>query len=121
MPREEVLGVAEKLGAISFDTDGADFAREKLPEGGEACTFVTLLMRHGLWEKDPALALVGKIVCAANGHPERSPFHKPEGEGLSAIAHGFALMTRDDHCKIAWESPMYDALYEWAKKKVANA
>jgi hypothetical protein len=119
VPREEVLKTAEALDAISFDTDGADFAREQLPEG-EICTFVTLLMRHDLWEKDPALALVGKIVCAANGHPERSPFHEPEGDGLSAIAHGFALMTEDDHQKIAWETPMYDALYEWAKKKTSG-
>ena len=120
VPREEVLDVANKLGAVSFDIDGADFSREKLPEGGEACTFVTLLMRHGLWEKDSALALVGRVVCAANGHPERSPFHEVEGEGLSAIAHGFALMTQDDHEKIAWETPMYDALYEWARAKIRN-
>jgi len=119
VPRDEVLDVAGKLGATSFDIDGADFARTQLSDG-EACTFVTLLMRHGLWEADPALALVGKVVCAANGHPERSPYHEPEGKGLSAIAHGFALMTEDDHRKIAWETPMYDALYEWAKEKVKS-
>ena len=119
VPREQVLKTARALDAISFDTEGADFAHEQLPEG-ETCTFVTLLRSHGLWEKDPALALVGKIVCAANGHPERSPFHEPEGDGLSAIAHGFALMTQDDHQKIAWETPMYDALYEWARAKVKS-
>ncbi len=117
VPREQVLETAKALGATSFDTEGADFSREQLPEG-ETCTFVTLLMRHGLWEKDPALAVVGKIVCAANGHPERSPYHEAEGEGLSAIAHGFALLTQDDHRKIAWETPIYDALYEWAKAEV---
>ncbi len=117
VPREDVLDVAKKLGAISFDVDGADFSRERLPEG-EVCTFVTLLMRHDLWEKDPALALLGKIICAANGHPERSPYHEPEGDGLSAIAHGFALLTQDDHQKVVWETPMYDALYGWAKTRV---
>ena len=117
--RDEVLEVAKKLGAKSFDAKGADFAREQLPEG-QICTFVTLLRRHGLWEKNPALALVGKIVCAANGHPDRSPFRESEGDGLSAIAHGFALLTQDDHQKVIWETPLYDALYEWAKAKVKS-
>ena len=118
--RDEVLEVARELGATSFDAKGADFSREELSEG-ETCTFVTLLMRHDLWRKDPALALVGKIVCAANGHPERSPYHEHEGDGLSAIAHGFALLTQDDHRKIARETPMYDALYEWAKVEVGKS
>lgn len=75
-------------------------------------------MHRDLWRKDPALALVGKVVCATNGHPERSPYHESEGAGLSAIAHGFALLTQDNHQKIAWKTPMYDALYEWAKAKI---
>lgn len=120
VPRDEVLEVADKLGAKSFDVPGADFSREQRPEG-EVCTFVTLLMRYDLWRRDQALSLVGKIVCAANGHPERSPYHESEGAGLSAIAHGFALLTQDDHRKIAWETPMYDALYEWAKVEVKKS
>jgi len=40
----------------------------------------------------------------------------PESAGLSAIAHGFALVHGDrDHEKIRLESPMYDALYAWCQ------
>lgn len=117
--RDEVLEVAEKLGAKSFDAKGADFSHEQTPEG-EVCTFVTLMMQHNLWGRDPALDLVAKIVSTADVDPERSAYHEAEAAGLSAIAHGFALLSEDDHQKIAWEAPMYDALYEWAKRKTTS-
>ena len=41
VPRDEVLEVAEKLGAKSFDAKGADFSHEQTPEG-EVCTFCLL-------------------------------------------------------------------------------
>ncbi len=119
VPRDQVLEVAERLGAKSFDAKGADYSHRETPEG-EVCTFVTLMMEHGLWGKDPALDLVARIVSTADVHPDRSAYHEPEAEGLSAIAHGFALLTDDDHKKIAWETPMYDALYEWAKRKTSS-
>ncbi len=111
--------MAKKLEAKSFDAKGADFPHEQTPEG-EVCTFVILMMQHNLWGKDPALDLVAKIVSTADVNPERSAFHEPEAAGLSAIAHGFTLISEDDHQKIAWEIPMYDALYEWAKRKTAS-
>ena len=116
---DEVLDVAKKLGAKSYDSKGADFSHEQTPEG-EVCTFVTLMMHHDLWGKDPALDLVAKIVSTADVNPEHSAYHEPEEAGLSAIAYGFAVLSEDDHRKIAWETPMYDALYEWAKKKTAS-
>ncbi len=117
--RDEVLDVAGKLGAKSFDATGADFSHEQTPLG-EVCTFVTLMQRHALWGKDPALDLVAQIVSAADVDPERSAYRKPEAAGLSAIAHGFALLCADDHQKIAWETPVYDALYEWARRKTVG-
>ncbi len=119
VPRDEVLEVAERLGAKSFDAEGADFSHEQTPDG-EVCTFVTLMRRHGLWGKDPALDLVAKIVSTADVKPERSAYHELEAAGLGAIARGFALLSEDDHQKIAWETPMYDALYEWARKKSSS-
>jgi hypothetical protein len=45
----------------------------------------------------------------------------PEGPGLSAIAHGFALLHgAEDHRKIELETPMYDALYAWCQGEVAT-
>jgi len=114
---EHVLDKAKELGAKSFDAKGADFSHERLSEG-EVCSFITLMVNHKLWGKEPALDLVGKIVCTADVDPERSAYHEPEGAGLRAIAHGFALLTKDDHQKLAWEFPLYDALYEWAKARV---
>lgn len=119
VPRDQVLEKAKKLGAHSFDAKGAEFSHEQTP-AGEVCSFITLMMRHDLWGKDPALDLVGKIVSTADVNPERSAYHEPEGAGLSAIAHGFALLTEDDHQKLAWESTMYDGLYEWAKEKTKH-
>ena len=116
VPRGQVLEKAEELGAKSFDAKGADFSHEQLPEG-EVCTFITLMRKHALWGQDPALDQVGKIVSTADARSERSAYHEPEGVGLSAIAHGFALLTQDDHQKLKWEFPLYDALYEWAKRK----
>lgn len=117
--RDEVLDVAKKLGAKSFDAKGADFSHEQTSEG-EVCTFVTLMQHHDLWGVDPALDLVAKIVSTADVNPERSAYREPEAAGLSAMAHGFALLSDDDHRKIAWETPMYDALYEWAKHKTTS-
>jgi len=119
VPRDEVLEVAERLGAKSFDAEGADFSHEQTPDG-EVCTFVSLMRCHGLWGKDPALDLVAKIVSTADVKPEWSEYHEPEAAGLGAIARGFALLSEDDHQKIAWETPMYDALYEWARKKSSS-
>ena len=45
----------------------------------------------------------------------------PYGRGLKAIAYGFAyLHGKDDHTKIAVESPMYDALYAFCQQQAAQ-
>lgn len=43
----------------------------------------------------------------------------PESRGLEAIARGFMYLGVDDQRQLALELPVYDALYEWAKRKVA--
>jgi hypothetical protein len=45
----------------------------------------------------------------------------PEAAGLKAIAHGFALVHgENDHEKIRLETPLYDALYAWCQRQVAD-
>jgi hypothetical protein len=40
--------------------------------------------------------------------------------GLRAMAHGFAyLHGKNDHQKIALESPMYDALYAYFQQQIS--
>jgi hypothetical protein len=45
----------------------------------------------------------------------------PQSRGLEAIADGFALLDLDDQRQLALELPLYDALYAWAQRQVADA
>ena len=118
VPADKVLETAKVLGAHSYDAKGADYTHQQVPEG-EICSFVTLMRAFELWGKDPALDMVGKIVNHADTDPRTSAYTMPEGEGLEAIARGFAAITSDDHQKLEWEFPMYDALYAYCQRKVA--
>lgn len=117
VPADKVLETAALVAGKSFDARGADFTHQNAPEG-ELCSFVTLMREFGLWGKDPALDAVAKIVNHADTHPDRSAYQVPEGEGLRSIAHGFAALTTDDHRKLEWEFPLYDALYENCRKRL---
>ena len=117
VPPDKVLETAKLMNGKSYDTKGSDYTHEKTPEG-EVCSFVTLMRAHGLWGRDAALDLLAKIVNHADvGAPTRA-WTLPEGDGLQAIAKGFALVTADDHKKLEWEFPMYDALYAWCRQKM---
>ena len=113
---DKVLETAELLKARSYDAKGAEFTHQHVPEG-EICSFVTLMRAFELWGKDPALDMVGKIVNHADTSPDTSAYNMPEGQGLEAIARGFAILTADDHQKLEWEFPMYDALYAFCRRK----
>jgi hypothetical protein len=114
VPAEQVVETAKRLGGKSYDARDADYSHQTIPEG-ELCTFVTLLRAFDLWGKDPALDAVGKIVNHADTKPDLSAYRTIEGDGLKAIAHGFALLTKDDHQKLSWEFPLYDALYAYCR------
>ena len=42
------------------------------------------------------------------------------GDGLRAIADGFAELTKDDHQGLGWEFPLYDALHAFCKLELAE-
>jgi len=111
--RDEVLAVAEREGAHSFDAPGAEYThRDGL------CSFEVLMDAFGLGE-DAALARLASIVHAADVSEDLAT--SAEGPGLAAIAHGFAIVHgTDDHRKIELETPMYDALYAWCREQAAN-
>jgi hypothetical protein len=117
VPADQVLETATALGGKSYDARGADYDHEKTPDG-EICTFVTIMQRHGLWRKDPALDEVAKVVNHADTSEATTAWKMAEAGGLAAIARGFALITLDDHQKLQWEFPMYDALYAYFQKKL---
>jgi len=110
VPREQVLSVAEREGAHSYDAPGARFThRDGL------CSFDVLVEEFDL-AGDAALVRLAQVVHAADVSDDRQK--SPEGPGLYAIAHGFALLHGTaDHKKIDLETPMYDALYAWCQEQ----
>ena len=112
--RDEVLEVAEREGANSYDAPGAKYTHR---EG--KCSFEALLEDFEL-STDPGLVRLAAIVHAADVDEDIDS--SPEGRGLSAIAHGFALLHGTaDHRKIELETPMYDALYAWCQEQSGQA
>jgi hypothetical protein len=112
VPKDDVLTVSEREGAQSFDAVGATYTHR---DG--KCSFDVLVEEFNL-TGDPAIVRLAEIVHAADVSEDIDS--SPEGRGLSAIAHGFALLHgTDDHRKIELETPMYDALYAWCQSQTA--
>jgi hypothetical protein len=113
VPKEEVLDVAAREGAHSFDAPGARYDhRDGL------CTFEVLMEDYDLGA-DPALARLAKIVHAAD---IESDLHTDAaGPGLLAIGVGGLDVETDDHRLLERGSFVYDALYAWCARQVANA
>ena len=110
VPRDQVMAVVEREGAIPYDVP--DVA---LGHVGGRCSFESIMLEYEL-TGDPGLAELAKIVHAADVAADIDT--SPEGRGLRAIAQGFALVHGlDDHKKIDLESPMYDALYAWCRER----
>jgi hypothetical protein len=110
VPASGVMAAAVREGATPYDVPGAE-----LGHVDGRCSFESILLKYGL-TADPALAALGKIVHAADVAADIDS--APEGRGLKAVAHGFALLFgRDDARKIELETPVYDALYAWCQRQ----
>jgi hypothetical protein len=106
VPADQVLAVAEREGAISFDAPGARYThRDGL------CSFEVLVDEHRI--DDPAVALLARIVHGADIPADLAI--TPQSAGLQAIADGFAALGLDDHRQLELELPVYDALYAWCQ------
>lgn len=110
VPADDVLAIAGREGAISYDAPGARYTHR---DG--KCTFEILIEEYGLGG-DPALARLARLVHAADVAADVATV--PEGAGLKAMADGFALLVPDDHEKLERELPVYDALYAWCGARV---
>ena len=108
VPNDDVLGYAEREGAISFDAPGARFTHR---DG--KCSFETLIEEYRI--DDPAVALLARVVHGADVAEDGDA--TPESPGLLAIADGFALLDVDDQRQLELELPVYDALYAWAQQQ----
>ena len=113
VPTGQVMETAAREGAIPYDVESVELGHH----GGE-CSFEAILHKYGL-DGDPVLALLGKIVNVAD--TDNSLWHQPEGPGLEAIAEGFRhLGFRDDHEINRVEWIVYDALYEYCRRRVGT-
>jgi len=112
VPTEQVLEVAEREVAHSYDAPGAKYThRDGL------CSFEVLLEEYEL--DDPALKLLARIVHGADVADDRDA--TPQSRGLLAVAEGFHLLNLGDHRQLELSLPVYDALYAWCKNEVGSA
>lgn len=112
VPAHDVLDVAKREDAWSFDAPGADFTHR-----GEQCTFEVLMEDYRLGD-DPALARLARIVHAADIESELHT--DPAGPGLLAIGLGGLDVEDDDHRLLERAAFVYDALYAWCAKHVTT-
>jgi len=110
VPKSQVKAVAEKEGAIPFDTPGAE-----LDHDGDLCTFDVMIREYGLTDKP--LSRLAKIVNAAD---TRRLENDPLAAGFEAIAVGYGLRFPDDQKNLEKQFEVYDALYAWCSLEVAK-
>jgi hypothetical protein len=111
VPPDQVLTVAEQMGAIPYD-----MPRVELGHHGAECSFDAIIKKYDL--SDPVLLCLARIVRGADT-PDKEL--TPESRGLEAIAEGFRLLYQDDHEQLAAESVVYDALYAYCQQSLAKA
>ena len=109
-PKSKVMEIAEKTGAIPFDTEGAE-----LNHRDDRCTFDAIIQDYQL--TDAALLRMAKVINAADtDHLDADPL----AAGFEAIAAGYSLRFPDDMENIERQFEVYDALYAWCRLDVAR-
>lgn len=109
VPADQVLAVAARTGARSFDAKGAEFTHR---DG--KCSFEVLIEDFDLGH-DEALERLARIVHAADVAEDRGS--DPLGPGLEAIGVGGLDVETDDHVLLERGSFVYDALYAWCQRQ----
>lgn len=109
VPADDVVAVAEREGALSYDAPGARYThRDGL------CSFEVLVEEYGI--DDPAVRLLARIVHGADVAEDRDA--TLQSRGLLAVAEGFHLLDLDDHRQLELSLPVYDALYAWCRNEI---
>ncbi len=111
VPAEEVLEIAEREGAISYDAQGAGQYDHR--EG--KCTFEVLIDEFDLDKNDLALWLLADIV---HGADTADRDRTPQSAGLRAIAEGFHYLDVPDEERLFHGFAIYDALYAWCQHQL---
>ena len=105
VPKDQVLAVAKKTGAVPYDIDGVEFTHE-----GERCSFDTILRIYEI--RDRPLDHLATIVRGAD--TSRHDL-SPQCGGLFAISLGLSANFADDHEMLGHGMVIYDALYTWCR------
>jgi hypothetical protein len=107
VPADDVVATAERVGGYSFDAKDATYSHRKA-DGGEWCTFETLIHEHHL-AGDAALMELARIVHAADiaSDVDSHPF----GVALRAIGDAGSSVETDDQRLRERAAFVYDALY----------
>ena len=107
VPASRVMEIAAAENAIPYDVPNVELGHQ-----GPRCSFDAFIARYEL--TDAALTRLATIVRGADTD-ERGL--TPESAGLYAAATGFQAISRDDEDNMARQFPMYDALYEFARRE----
>ncbi len=111
VPKSKVMEIADREGAIPFDTPGA-----ALHHQGDLCTFDVIIKEYELTDK-ALLRMAGIINAADTNRPDADPL----AAGFEAIAVGYSLRFPDDLENIDRQFEVYDALYAWCRLNVAKS
>jgi len=95
-------------GDLRFDMFEAEFTHE-----GELCTFEVLLRRFGI--EDDALGQIGEIVHDIDLKDQR--FSRPDAPGVDRLIAGIAMRHKDDEGRLRDGGEVFEALYEYFRRK----
>jgi hypothetical protein len=108
----KVLEIAASEGAIPYDIPGVELGHH---EG--RCSFEAIMAKYSI--DDPAVGLLAEIVHGAD--VSHDLYGRLEAPGLKAIAEGFRFLgLKDDHEILDKEFAVYDALYVYCQREVAD-
>ncbi len=113
VPKDKVLEVAKREGAISFDLHG----KGEIDHKDNKCSFEAAVERFQI--TDPAIAELAKLVHATDIAADRNTV--AEAAGMIAIVLGFQRLYPDDNDRLLNEIPIYDALYAYYQLKLQEA
>jgi hypothetical protein len=112
VPADQVMTVAARKNAIPYDVKDVELGHH-----GQECSFDAICRKYKLWEENPALELLAKIVNGAD--TDNALWNQPEAAGLEAVAEGFRHLgyANDlEHNHAEWI--VYDALYAYCREMV---
>jgi hypothetical protein len=110
-PDAEFLFVGD-LAEVPADATPFDMRGVALGHVGGNCSFETVLRSFEL--TDPVLWQIAEIVHVADLDDDR--FDAPEAAGLDVLLRGLS-MTGTDEQTLAVSGPMFDALYEYHRRR----